>query len=54
MELEVTGRVSERFVKRGRDHVVTLIELREATTGRLMVSYRDTVLLSFVSKGEKK
>lgn len=54
MELEVTGTVTERFTKRGRDHVVTMIELREAATGKLMITYRDTVLLSFVAKGGEK
>lgn len=53
-ELEVVGRVTERFTKRGRDHVVTDIELRAVSDGRLLVSYRDTVLLAFKPKAGDK
>ena len=47
----VSGKVTERFVKRGRTHVVIAMELRAVSDGRLLVSYRDTVLLAFKPKG---
>lgn len=47
----VSGMVTERFVKRGRTHVVIAMELRAVSDGRLLVSYRDTVLLAFKPKG---
>jgi hypothetical protein len=47
-----TGRVVERFVKKGRDYVVTDIEMRGAADDKLYVSYRDTVILAFRSAAE--
>lgn len=45
--VEVTGTVSERFEKRGRTYVVTLIDMRSKETGDLLVRYRDTVILAY-------
>jgi len=45
--LSVGGRVAERFVKRGRTHVVIDMELRAVSDNRLLISYRDTVLISY-------
>ena len=45
------GRVVERFTKRGRDYVVTEIEMRAADDGRLLIGYRDTVILAFRATG---
>ena len=45
------GRVVRRFVKKGREHVVTDIEMRAADDGRLLITYHDTVILSFRSQG---
>lgn len=41
------GRVVRRHAKKGREYVVTDIEMRAADDGRLLVAYRDTVILSF-------
>lgn len=41
------GRVVERYVRRGREFVVTEIEMRAADDDRLLISYRDTVILAF-------
>ena len=48
--VSVGGRVAERFEKRGRTHVVIEMELRDKGDGRLLVSYRDTVLVAFKPK----
>lgn len=45
--LRVQGRVSERYTKRGRDYVQLDIELRAASDNRLLMSYRDTVILAY-------
>lgn len=48
--VSVSGKVAERFARRGRTHVVIDMELRDAGDGRLLIAYRDTVLLSFTPK----
>jgi hypothetical protein len=48
--LLVKGEVTERFAKRGRDHLVMEIELRRKADGRLLVHYKDTVILAYKAK----
>ena len=50
--LLVKGEVTERFAKRGRDHLVMEIELRRKADGRLLVHYKDTVILAYKAKRE--
>jgi len=45
--LSVGGKVDKRYVKRGRDYVEIVLELRAASDSRLLVTYRDTVILAF-------
>jgi acyl dehydratase len=45
--LSVKGTVTDRYVKRGRDHVVVAIDMRAAEDGRLLIAYRDTVILAY-------
>ena len=47
----VRGKVSERYTKRGRDYVRLDIELRAAVDDRLLMSYRDTVILAYRQQG---
>ena len=42
-----SGKVVRRYVKKGREYVVTDIEMRAADDGTLLVTYHDTVILSF-------
>ena len=44
------GKVTERFNKRGRDYVQIDMEVRAARDNRLLVSYRDTVILSYQAR----
>lgn len=44
------GKVVQRFNKKGREYVITDIEMRAADDNRLLISYRDTVILSFKSQ----
>jgi hypothetical protein len=46
-KLRVSGKVSERIEKRGRTYVYIDMELRAASDDRLLISYRDTVTLSY-------
>jgi hypothetical protein len=46
----VSGVVADRFTRRGRDTVIIDMELRAVADGRLLVSYRDTVLLAYAKK----
>jgi hypothetical protein len=45
--LRVKGLVSQRYVKRGRDYVHMEIEMRRASDDRLLITYRDTVILAY-------
>jgi hypothetical protein len=46
-KLRVSGKVTERFEKRGRDYVIMVIELRRAADNALLIEYRDTAILAF-------
>lgn len=48
--LRVGGVVSKRYAKRGRDYMEIEMELRAAADGRLLIGYRDTVVLAYRSK----
>lgn len=45
--IRTSGKVVERYVKKGREYVVTDIEMRTTADDRLLISYRDTVILAF-------
>ena len=45
--LSVSGEVTERFRRKGRDHVVMSIELRRASDNALLISYRDTSIMAW-------
>jgi hypothetical protein len=45
--LRVTGTVIDRYEKRGRTYVLTEIDMRTAADDRPLVTYRDTVIVSF-------
>ncbi len=45
--LRVAGRVSDRYEKRGRDYVHIDMELTRVADGKLLISYRDTVIVSY-------
>lgn len=44
---ELSGRVAERYERRGREYLVLDIEVRDRLTGELYTTYRDTSALSF-------
>jgi hypothetical protein len=48
--LRVQGTVAERVVKRGREYIIIDIDLRTASDNRLLIAYRDTVLISYRGK----
>jgi hypothetical protein len=52
IELKVVGRVTERFVKRGRTYVVTEIEMTNARSNERLITYRDTVILAYKAAKE--
>ncbi|MBO1075051.1 hypothetical protein [Roseomonas marmotae] len=45
--LRATGRVAQRYVKRGRTYVQIEIDLRAVEDGRPLITYRDTVIISY-------
>jgi hypothetical protein len=45
--LTVAGRITERYEKRGRQYVVTEIEMRNASDGKLLIEYRDTTVVAY-------
>jgi hypothetical protein len=46
--MSVSGRVESRQARAGRERVVLVFEVRDATTGSLRTRYRDTSLLNFI------
>jgi hypothetical protein len=52
--LRVKGTVAERRVKRGREYVVIDIELRTVADDRLLIAYRDTVIVAYRGKDEAR
>jgi hypothetical protein len=48
--VSAVGKVTERFERKGREHVILEIEVRDRDTGELYTSYRDTSILSFRSQ----
>jgi len=51
--IESRGKVVSRYEKKGREYVITDIEMRSADDGRLLIAYRDTVILSFKAQAER-
>ena len=47
VKLRVKGTVTERYEKKGRQYVVTQIELTTAGANLPLITYRDTVILSY-------
>jgi hypothetical protein len=45
--LTVSGAVSDRYERRGRDHVEITFEVRDKLTGVLYTTYRDTTIMNF-------
>ena len=50
--LRVKGTVTDRFMKRGREYVLVHIDLRTAGDDRLLIDYRDTVILAYKGKDD--
>jgi len=45
--LRVGGTVSDRYEKRGRDYVHIDMQLTRVADGKLLIAYRDTVIVSY-------
>ena len=52
--LSVKGTVTDRYVKRGRDYVILEIDMRAADDDRLLIAYRDTVILAYRAQAEAR
>ena len=48
--LRVSGVVTDRYEKRGREYVITQIDLKTRADGRPLVTYRDTIIVSYKGK----
>jgi len=44
-ELTALGEVTDRFERKGREHVVVAIEVRDKVTGQIYTTYTDTSIL---------
>ena len=51
--LTATGRVARRFTRRDREYLEVELELHSAASGKTVVKYRDTTVLSYRTKGEQ-
>jgi hypothetical protein len=49
-ELELSAVVSDRFERKGREHIAMTFEVRDKLTGAVYTSYEDTTLLSYRSQ----
>lgn len=49
--LRVSGEVTDRYLKKGREYVEMRIDLRTAVDERPLITYRDTIIVSF-SQGQ--
>jgi hypothetical protein len=49
--VSIAGEVTERYERKGRERLVITFEVRDALTGEVYTSYRDTSLLSFRPTG---
>jgi hypothetical protein len=45
--VSIAGEVAERYERKGRERLVITVEVRDALTGEIYTTYRDTSLLSF-------
>lgn len=45
--LSVSGEVTERYRRKGRDYVVMKIDMRRAADGALLVEYTDTAIMAY-------
>ena len=52
--LSVSGVITDRYQKNGRDYVILTMELRRVGTGELLVRYVDRVILAFKPAGGDK
>ena len=50
--LTVSGLITERYQKKGRDYVVLKMELRRTDTDELLVRYFDRVILSYAQSDD--
>jgi len=48
--LRVEGLVTRRYAKRGRDYMHMEIKMRRASDNHLLITYRDTVILSYTGE----
>lgn len=48
--LSVVGRITDRYVKKGRDYLDLTMELTRVDTGELLVRYVDRVILAYSQK----
>jgi hypothetical protein len=46
-DVSISGEVTERFERKGREHVVITFEVRDKSTGLLYTAYKDTSLLNY-------
>jgi hypothetical protein len=45
--LSIAGEVTERYERKGRQHLVIEFEIRDKATGQIHTTYRDTTLLGY-------
>ena len=45
--LSVSGAITERYTKRGREYLVLEMELKRADSGELVIRYTDRVILAY-------
>ena len=52
--IRVVGTITDRFLKRGRDYLILDMTWHRVSDNKLLVEYRDTVMLAFKPEGDNK
>jgi hypothetical protein len=52
--IRVVGTITDRFIKRGRDYLILDMTWHRVSDNKLLVEYRDTVILAFKPSGDDK
>lgn len=45
--ISVSGEVTDRYLHKGRDHLLIVFEVRDKLTGEIYTTYRDTTLMGY-------
>ena len=54
VKIRVVGKITDRFIKRGRDYLILDMTWHRVSDNKLLIEYRDTVILAFKPSTDDK